>query len=609
MKQKSTRIKIVTGMAAAMLALPMVCSARPANPTPWTIIQPDGSELTIRLAGDENCNAYFTADGYLLMGTMEEGLTYATLDANGLPASSGLLARNPELRSQADLELLKSMTPAVTLSALEKRDAPIKAHLKTRGPGICPSSLEAKGEKKCLVILVNYNDRKFFYDDEKCHEFYEEWLNGDRFTTNGATGSCRQYMLDNSMGQFAPHFDLYGPVTLPKNMKYYGANSGGRTDIKAHEMVTDAARILKEDPEVEINFADYDNDGDGIVDNIVIIYAGKGESDQGGDTTVWPHSSSLSMRDFNVTRYDDVKLDHYACINELASASKKPTGIGGFLHEFSHVMGLPDLYATNYQQILTPGDYSILDHGSYNNMDRTPAGYSAFERYALDWMEPEEIYDSGEYTLEHLMSSNKAYKITNDDDPNEFFIFENRQKKGWDEYIPGHGMLIWHIKYVRNSFENNTLNNDPKMQLVDIEEADQKFGESDRNGDTFPGTSDVTDFGFLTIPAMKFWADDAPKPGVEIYNIKESSNKITFFAESSRENPNNAGINNIGEGSSLTYNLTGRMLNVNAGSPCEVYDAMGRLIAAADNNLLTELPSAGVFIIRANGKTIKVLAN
>lgn len=179
MKQKSTRIKIGAGIAAAMLAFPMICGARPANTTPWTIIQPDGSELTIRLTGDENSNAYFTADGYLLMGTMEEGLVYATLDANGLPAPSGLLARNPEHRSKADLELLKKMTPSVTFQALEKRNAAYRSQFNTRGIGLCPSTLEAKGEKRTIVILANYNDRKFSDTDEKIREYYEEWLNGE----------------------------------------------------------------------------------------------------------------------------------------------------------------------------------------------------------------------------------------------------------------------------------------------------------------------------------------------------------------------------------------------------------------------------------------------
>lgn len=388
-------------------------------------------------------------------------------------------------------------------------------------------------------------------------------------------------------------------------MKYYGANSGGRTDVKAHEMVTDAARILKEND--EIDFSQYDTNGDGIVDNIVIIYAGKGESDKGGDSSVWPHSSSLSLRDFNVTKYDGVKLDHYACINELASTSPKPTGIGGFLHEFSHVLGLPDLYATNGASILTPGQYSIMDNGSYNNLDRTPPAYSAYERLALDWVEPEEIYESGEYQLEHILTSNQVYMISNDDDPNEFFLFENRQKKGWDEYLPGHGMLVWHIKYQRNEFEMNTPNNDGKKQLIDIEEADNVLSDETRAGDPFPGTSNITSFGYLTAPALKFWEDDAPQPGVEIYNIAEKNGKITFYAESVRKKPQGEDAINEATADNLRYTLNGRYLSVNADSLCEVFDTMGTRVASANGNLTTLLPSAGLYIVRANGKSHKMM--
>lgn len=187
-------------------------------------------------------------------------------------------------------------------------------------------------------------------------------------------------------------------------------------------------------------------------------------------------------------------------------------------------MGLPDLYATSYTSSFTPGSWSALDYGPYNNNGCTPPLYGAFERYALGWLKPREINSAVSATLQPI-SENVCGVIRSSKDT-EFFLVENRQKEGWDAYIPGHGMLVWHVDYNSSVWSSNKVNNTPSHQYCDIEEADGTQSESSRAGDAFPGTANKTSFTSSTTPAMKTWAN----VGLEypLTNIREENGNIYF---------------------------------------------------------------------------------
>jgi M6 family metalloprotease-like protein len=192
-----------------------------------------------------------------------------------------------------------------------------------------------------------------------------------------SSGSARQYFHDTSWGQYNPQFDVVGPYTLSQSYAYYGKNN----DANVGEMIRDACKMADEDG---VDFTQYDNDNDGKVDFVYVLYAGYGEADGGPANTVWPHNYDL--RYTGVTcNVDGKTVRNYACSNEISYYSKLYNGIGTFCHEFSHVLGLPDLYETNQtpKGLHTLLDWDILDYGPYNNDGNTPPAYSAYERFYM----------------------------------------------------------------------------------------------------------------------------------------------------------------------------------------------------------------------------------
>ncbi|MDE6556792.1 MAG: M6 family metalloprotease domain-containing protein, partial [Duncaniella sp.] len=348
---------------------------------------------------------------------------------------------------------------------------------------------------------------------------FNRMLNEPGFSDYGATGSAVDYFIESSGGIFRPEFDVFGPVTLPNKMSYYGGNltlMGG--DKNAEAMIIEACQLLDD----TVDFSPYDRDGDGFIDNVFVIYAGYGEASSGIADTVWPHSWDITKATTTPYIFDNVQLNRYACSNEWMDG--RPDGVGTFVHEFSHVMGLPDLYATSYNESFTPGTWSCIDRGSYNNVGMTPPLYSAFERYALGWIEPVEINGPMDVTLPAIGANQCA--IVKTDNPNEYFLFENRQQTSWDTYIPGHGMIVWHVDFDGPVWTSNVVNNTPDHQYVDLIEADGTQNELTRQSDVFPGTGGITSFTSTTTPAFKTW--NGTLIDLPITNIAENNGVITF---------------------------------------------------------------------------------
>lgn len=517
------------------LSAPLTLDAVPAKPGVISVTLPDGTQLPVRLVGDENHHYYLTDDGYPLVETAG-GLCYGRLSDDGKIVSTGVSASASAQRTAAERELLKS----VDLKAVERvldsealkaprrnitsgstrAKSPAKAPAEgfAKGPGLFPgTAFPSIGEQKALVILVEYADVKFELGNP--HDYFSRMLNEPGFSDYGGTGSAVDYFKECSSGLFRPEFDVYGPVTLSKNMVFYGGNASGN-DANPAMMVVEACEQL----DAEVDFSQYDRDNDGYIDNVFLFYAGRGEATGGGPDTVWPHSWAITNA-YPTKRYeyDGVILDHYACSNEWEG--NKPDGVGTFIHEFSHVMGLPDLYTTAYTNAFTPGSWSAMDYGPYNNEGRTPPLYGAYERYALGWMAPSEISEAMNASLPPV-GTNVAGIIRTDSDY-EFFLLENRQQTSWDTYIPGHGMLVWHIDYNLGIWRENSVNNNANHQYVDIEEADNLKNTATRDGDPFPGYDNVTSFTDNTTPSMRSWS--GASLNLPLTEIAESEEGIITF--------------------------------------------------------------------------------
>lgn len=406
-----------------------------------------------------------------------------------------------------------------------------------------PLNMAPKG----LVILVNYTDLSW---TKATHAEMDSMLNGQNYTRNysytyGGTrysvrssGSAKKYFHDSSFGQYNPSFTVIGPVNISHNYSYYGQNDSGGDDMRAEEMVVEACQQADA---LGVDFTQFDNDGDGDIDFVYIFYAGNQESDGAGDNYIWPHSYELDNYYYlssrqgglgnSAVRLDGKRLNKYACSGEIEYYSNQHDGIGTFCHEFSHVLGFPDHYATDYATHKTLGSWDIMDAGPYNNEGNTPPLYSAYEQFFMGWLTPIVISDTGTYQLPALTQERKAYLICsggthnligNDPNPTTFYMLENRQYDGWDYYLPGHGMLITKIQYDYSKWESNVVNNTASSMGVDLMEADGSApaqsqynpdnGYSGKETDAFP--AGATSFTRIS--------------GYPIRNITEANGVITF---------------------------------------------------------------------------------
>ena len=264
---------------------------------------------------------------------------------------------------------------------------------------------------------------------------------------------------------------------------------------------------------------------DGIVDAVHVIFAGAGEASTGESDAIWPHRWSIYSYDSLDIDFDGVRLKDYSCSAEKMGSGMD--GIGTICHEFGHVLGLPDLYDTDYEgsggRATAVNTWSIMASGSYNNYSNTPASFTAYEKYRLNWLELDTLSLAGEYVLPPLMDSNKAYIITTPYE-NEFFIFENRQQSSWDTYIPNSGGLIFHVKQEGDY----NINCDPNYQKYDIEEADRNDDESTLSTDVFPSAQYNNFFTDYSLPNSILWSGETLNKPITRITRDTSDNCIRF---------------------------------------------------------------------------------
>lgn len=474
------------------LIVTLVINAVPAKRTTFIATQSDGTKLTLMLVGDEY-HHYF-----LNMETQEKMLRKADGDYYVV--------------SNEALQELSKKGAARRVQANAARRARLKAPAK-----IGSTSGAMTGSKKGLVILVNFQDKKLA--NTHTQTVFNNQFNQVGYSENNHIGSVHDYFYDQSYKQFDLIFDVVGPVTVSKNMNYYGANDSEGSDTHPAEMIIEACKLADAQG---VNFKDYDWDGDGYVDQVYVIYAGYGEAYGASDDTIWPHEWTLSSAkyygDGTGRLYLDGKyIDTYACSCEL-SGTRGTTlnGIGTACHEFSHCLGFPDFYDTSYAGGFGMNSWDLMDGGSYNGPDgygEVPAGYTAYERYEAGWLEPEILDKAATITdMKPIGDEPEAYFIFNEAETNEWFVLENRQNKGWfkyvDTYTTPHGLLITHVDFDQTAWNNNEPNAVATHQRMSIVPANKTYGtKKTSNGDTyytcsetqlkghlFPGSSRVTSF-------------------------------------------------------------------------------------------------------------------
>lgn len=396
------------------------------------------------------------------------------------------------------------------------------------------------GEMRACVILIEFEGQPFSISGDP-KTLFSRMLNEPGFSDYNATGSVFDYYHTISSGQFSPKFDVYGPVKVSKRHFDYADYNIGETyigsDGKTHD-VYGAGRAMEEAIALldgEIDFSKYDANGDGLVDFVYAFHAGQGATTGGGSgKTIWPHAYTLEAAIGHPLTADGLVINRYVMSCELKDRSLM--GAGMFCHEFSHILGMPDLYDTannngTASDCFSPGPFSNMDSGNYNNDAHTSPTFSGYERYAMEWMLPTTLDGAAEVTLLPLTARNLAYKV-NTLNPYEWFIIEARAPHGNDYYIPGHGLAVWHIDFNLGIWQGNTVNNTASHQRIDLVEADNNQSATSRDGDLFPGADGIHEYVSYSQPTFLDW--NKRSLGLDLTHIvSHPDGAVTFRVESS----------------------------------------------------------------------------
>ncbi|WP_082028585.1 M6 family metalloprotease domain-containing protein [Prevotella pectinovora] len=532
---KRILISAVLSLCAAMTF------AIPAKKSWKVVSQSDGTTIKVSQAGDEHLHYYITEDNVPLYEAADNRYCYLTIE-NGKLHNSGVLAHESAARSAKELQVMNTihdLAPIARQMAAKKRSAAKRCVRPDRLPSKDDISV-FKGSKKALVILAAFSDKSFSKGDDAIVKFYDEVLNQEGYSQNGAAGSVHDYFKDMSRGEFDLTFDIVGPVKVSKSATYYGGPSpimGGTDHIG--EFITEA--IKKADEKCDIDWKKYDWDDDGEVEQVFVLYAGYGQATGGPTGTIWPNAwtldEALQNSDGNGGfSIDGVFINQYACSNELyLDSGTVPMGLGVFCHEFSHCMGLPDMYDTNYGSTPTMGDWDLLAGGSYNGpqgIGWCPAGWTSYERAYAGWLELTELKAGdiikGMTSLEE--ADGKAYVIYNDNHKDEYYLLENHKGMGWDKYTPENGLLIIHVDYDKDLFDNNIVNS--KGEFTPAEGYDRYFTNDHPRMAPFSRVRSIqNDTYFYTYPmdAPRGVVDsltDTSKPAAELYNALADGSKL-----------------------------------------------------------------------------------
>ncbi|MBP5499698.1 MAG: M6 family metalloprotease domain-containing protein [Bacteroidales bacterium] len=497
---------LTTGLMCAVLA----ASALPAWPGLHKVTLADGTQVTCRQVGDEYAHWFVTTDG-------------RALDRNAAGEWQWLTDTDVMSRQQQMLD-----ARAATFSARAKR-----ARQATQGDDIGRiTNFPTEGEVRGLFILVEFEDVKF----EASHDSlrYTRQLNEEGFSDDEATGSARDYFISQSYGVFTPRFDVIGPVVLPHNESFYGANDRLGQDKDPGQMVIDACQLAHDS--LGVDFSRYDFDDDGTVDFVFILYAGYGENYGASARTIWPHMSHLTYQGKRL-ELDGKSFDLYACSCELrGNSGNEIDGIGALCHEFGHVLGLPDLYDTSGSTRVQLGEWDVMDAGSYNNNSRTPPSYSALERYSLGWIDLTDLDEPADsIVVTEINEGRSAYRIrTRTAGNGEYFILENHQQQGWDAYHPARGLMITHIDYEASAWRTNTVNSGMHPR-VDLEEADGSQGSRTAT-DLYP-TETNDRFTDYSKPNSLAWDKTPTERGVDRIRQESDGNISLRFMRDRLERP------------------------------------------------------------------------
>ena len=577
-------LKHISALTLAILVLGLRANAGPAWRGTLTLTQPDGSVLQARVVGDEFAHLMVDLQGNALIQNSEGWWCYAAFSGDGSMHSTGTVAGDklrPASAAGGDIgEVLRKWSaqnkralvrnPLVATKGGQVAGAWKKAGSSSgtvagwtqncAGEGTA-SGLEAEAKsnteagsgrtgsnapevirKRCLVLLAEFKDLKMSFARER----FENLM-------NTGESSVKNYLNDQFLGRYEFTFDVAPIVTLSQTHQYYGKNSNGK-DSRAAEAVAEACRLAAANG---TDFSIYDTDNDGKVDDILLFYAGKDESEGGGDDCIWSHAWKLSAANINLTLNGKV-IDSYAATSELSlrsSGKYQFKTIGTICHEYSHSLGLADMYDTDYGGSGGEADglwksTALMDKGNFNNDGRTPPYYNAIDRDMLGIGQCEELKE-GHYVLEPINLNGRFLRMDTANE-GEYYLIECRTNTGWDIYTRCKGLAIYHIDksanltgyspvYERDAsaaerWTSNEVNCRPQHQCADMIESLDKANDISQIMWPYGKNNSFTP---QSSPSFTLW--DGSSSPLSITDILQIGDNVSFnVVKSESANPEKA---------------------------------------------------------------------
>ena len=587
----------------ALLSISIMIIAVPARKQWTTVTLIDGSELKVMLVGDEWGHYYATEDGNIVKRLADGRFTYVdkttTLD-------SIINSREKRIASNQ----------LVTAQKAAKRAALGLAKSVQQETDRADNYMDYRGAKKGIVILAQFPNQNFYGSSSEAVAYHESMLNQEGYNLNDAPGSVHDYFTNASNGLFSLTFDVFGPVTMSKNSTYYGGTSTSIQDegiVHAGLFATEAIKLANST--YDIDWQDYDWNGDKEVDQVFILYAGYGAATGGPTGCIWPHESTLSSMYISnyggngPVTFNGITVDTYACSNELdGSTGSSKMGMGTICHEFSHCMGLPDTYDISGGSDFCMKWWDIMDYGNYKDKNDLsgngwcPTAWTAWEKHYAGWLDYTELQENDSIrNMQPLIHSNQAYTIYNDNNRNEYYILQAQGSDSWDSGLPSQGLLAIHVDYDQSLFSQNIVNatgsdygnNHKRMTLL--------RRNTGSYTDTYPQTysisaqtlsvDSITDTSY---PRASLWnanTDNSYLMHKPVYNISYDNATST------------CSFDYMPQATAAAIELVQTQENSN--SMYHIYNMNGQEVTTATSINTATLPH-GIYIFRKDGKSTKV---
>lgn len=511
--------------AVSLLALSAWTSsmAVPAYPKPVTVTQPDGSQVVLILRGDERVNWAETTDGYTLLRDAKGYWSFAQQQDGQLVASAlrfdGSTAKAQQRGIEKGLRYSANQVEQLRQSyhAAKRLGIAAKA-FSTQDDLMVDKTFPTTGKRKLLCLLVNFGNTKTTITRQQ----FNNMMNQQGYK---GIGSFRDYYLEQSYGQLDIDVTVTDWVKLTQNKATYGVDN-------MYYIIEEALKAVAD----TLDLAQFDNDGDGILDGLAVIHQGVGQEVSGSSDDIWSHSDRLEG-----LKVKGITIRRYTIEPEMLTETRM-SNIGVFCHEFGHNLGAPDFYDADYEssggEYCGTGVWDLLGSGAWNGTyGDQPAGINGWQKWVYGWLEPTVLSEST--TVSAMPAADQkpvAYRFETGN-PGEYIFLENRQQTGtFDGSLPGHGLIAYHVNenLIKARLNSNTVNALAPQGIytvcsdagADPDSQPLSFGNINSDGAPFPGAYGHTSFSDNTLPSTK--AADGRYAYCSLEDIAESNGTISF---------------------------------------------------------------------------------